>query len=191
MKAVVPLASRGQDGMTGSRWGVAYWARGGAEGEGGSDECWRLMVEASEGVKMWVGGDGSTIIGVWSSGHVKRSIMTVWWDTRIEVLLDMLIEGCFVREDGYFATGVNACVTCSVLVTCALNTAPTVSQQQKKNLPGTRIAAMHGVCIWLQARHWTEVRLVHIRVRGIGRCQERAGGLGCVVHNGAAEKGDQ
>lgn len=39
------------------------------------------------------------------------SIMTVWWDTRVEVLLDMLIEGCFVWEDGSLATGVNACVS--------------------------------------------------------------------------------
>lgn len=37
--------------------------------------------------------------------------MTVRWDTRVEVLLDILIEGCFVWEDRYFATGVNACVS--------------------------------------------------------------------------------
>lgn len=77
VKAVVPLASRERDGMTGSRWGVAHGPRGGAEGEGGSDECWRLIVEASEGVKLWCDGDGSTIVGVWSECIMGKSIITV------------------------------------------------------------------------------------------------------------------
>lgn len=42
--------------------------------------------------------------------------MTVRWDTRVEVLLDMLIEGCFVWEDGSLATGVNTCVTGDVCI---------------------------------------------------------------------------
>lgn len=72
----------------------------------------------------------------------------------------------------------------------------TVSEKKKNPLPGTSIAATHEICVGLQAEHWTDVRLVHIRLPGsreigIGRCQERAGGLGCVVHNWVAGKGDQ
>jgi hypothetical protein len=49
--------------MTGC-WGVAHWASRGAEGEVGSSEGRRLTVEASEVVRMWCFGDGSTIVGV-------------------------------------------------------------------------------------------------------------------------------
>ncbi len=59
--------------------------------------------------------------------------MTVWWDTPVEVLLDMLIEGCFVWEDGSLATGVNACVSgnaCS-----ASDRIVFVSRRKKKTYP--------------------------------------------------------
>jgi hypothetical protein len=63
VRAVVSLTSRGRGGMTGC-WGVAHWASRGAEGEVGSSEGRRLTVEASEVVRMWCFGDGSTIVGV-------------------------------------------------------------------------------------------------------------------------------
>jgi len=108
---VVSLAGKGRGGIVGRCWGVAHWASRGAEGEAGSNKGWRLMVEASEVLMIRCFGHGSTIIGVWSSGIVEKSIITVRKRGCVVVLLDMLIEGCFVWEDGYLATGVNACIT--------------------------------------------------------------------------------
>lgn len=74
--AVVPLTSRGRGGIIGRCWGIAHWASKGVEGEVWDHGGWKLIVEASEVVRMWCGQDGS-IIGVWSNSIMGSSIMTV------------------------------------------------------------------------------------------------------------------